>query len=140
MTATTLTMSPSCPLPLPVVDRVQLGHGSGGKMSAELLRHHFLPLLDNPVLRQLGDAAVVPVHGGDIAISTDTFVVSPLEFPGGNIGSLAVHGTLNDLAMMGAAPGSASQRNAERHGFRIAYTRIKWRLPQPGSEAAPLPA
>jgi len=104
MTATTLTMSPSCPLPLPAMDRVQLGHGSGGKMSAELLRTHFLPLLDNPVLRQLGDAAVVLVPGGEIAMSTDTFVVSPLEFPGGNIGSLAVHGTLNDLAMMGARP------------------------------------
>lgn len=94
----------TCPVPIATVDRVQLGHGSGGKMSAELLRDHFLPLLDNPVLRQLGDAAVVPVHGGEIAISTDTFVVSPLEFPGGNIGSLAVHGTLNDLAMMGARP------------------------------------
>ena len=104
MTATTLTRSPSCPLPLPAMDRVQLGHGSGGKMSAELLRSHFLPLLDNPVLRQLGDAAVVLVPGGEIAMSTDTFVVSPLEFPGGNIGSLAVHGTLNDLAMMGARP------------------------------------
>ena len=94
----------TCPTPLVTTDRVQLGHGSGGKMSADLLRNHFLPLLDNPVLRQLGDAAVVPVLGGDIAISTDTFVVSPLEFPGGNIGSLAVHGTLNDLAMMGARP------------------------------------
>jgi hydrogenase expression/formation protein HypE len=104
MTATVLTSGASCPVPLVATDRVQLGHGSGGKMSAALLKERFLPLLDNPVLRQLGDAGVVPVHGGEIAMSTDTFVVSPLVFPGGNIGSLAVHGTLNDLAMMGARP------------------------------------
>jgi hydrogenase expression/formation protein HypE len=73
-------------------------------MSAALLKEHFLPVFDNPALRELGDGAVVPVAAGDIAVSTDTFVVSPLEFPGGNIGSLAVHGTVNDLAMMGARP------------------------------------
>ena len=104
MTEATLTAGAACPVPLVATDRVQLGHGSGGKMSAALLRERFLPLLDNPVLRQLGDAGVVPVHGGEVAMSTDTFVVSPLVFPGGNIGSLAVHGTLNDLAMMGARP------------------------------------
>ena len=93
-----------CPVPATRYDRVQLGHGSGGKMSAALLREHFLPLLDNPVLAELGDAAVVDIAAGQIAITTDTFVVTPLEFPGGNIGSLAVHGTLNDLAMMGARP------------------------------------
>ena len=93
-----------CPAPAAPTERVQLGHGSGGKLSAALLRERFLPHLANPVLQQLGDAAVVPVFGGEIALSTDTFVVSPLEFPGGNIGSLAVHGTLNDVAMMGAVP------------------------------------
>lgn len=101
---TTLGAGPSCPVPLVATDRIQLGHGSGGKMSAALLRERFLPHLGNAVLDQLGDAAVLSVHGGDIAMSTDTFVVSPVEFPGGNIGSLAVHGTLNDLAMMGARP------------------------------------
>lgn len=101
---TTLGTGPACPVPLVADDRIQLGHGSGGKMSAALLRDRFLPHLGNPILDQLGDAAVLSVHGGDIAISTDTFVVSPVEFPGGNIGSLAVHGTLNDLAMMGARP------------------------------------
>lgn len=104
MTATFTGSATACPVPISTTDRVQLGHGSGGKMSAALLRDRFLPLMDNAVLRQLADAAVVPVHGGEIAISTDTFVVNPLEFPGGNIGSLAVHGTLNDLAMMGARP------------------------------------
>jgi hydrogenase expression/formation protein HypE len=94
----------SCPAPLNSTDRVQLGHGSGGKMSAALLRERFLPALGNHVLAQLGDGAVVSVAGVEVVVSTDTFVVSPLEFPGGNIGSLAVHGSLNDVAMMGARP------------------------------------
>jgi hydrogenase expression/formation protein HypE len=93
-----------CPAPIATHDRVQLGHGSGGKMSAALLKERFLPHFTNDVLAQLGDAAVVDVNGQEVAISTDTFVVNPLEFPGGNIGSLAVHGTVNDLAMMGARP------------------------------------
>jgi hydrogenase expression/formation protein HypE len=95
-----------CPTPLPTaaVDRVQLGHGSGGKMSAALLRDHFLPHFQNDILARLGDAAIVDIGAQSVAISTDTFVVQPLEFPGGNIGSLAVHGTVNDLAMMGARP------------------------------------
>lgn len=92
------------PMPAAAVDRIQLGHGSGGKMSAALLRDCFLPYFHNDILAQLGDAAVVDVAGQGLAISTDTFVVQPLEFPGGNIGSLAVHGTVNDLAMMGATP------------------------------------
>jgi len=94
----------TCPAPQTRYDRVQLGHGSGGKMSAALLHDHFLPHFANDALNALGDGAVVGISGGRIVVSTDTFVVSPLEFPGGNIGSLAVHGTLNDLAMMGARP------------------------------------
>lgn len=93
-----------CPAPYPALDRVQLGHGSGGKLSAALLRERFLPLLGNEVLIQGADAAVLPTGMGEIALSTDTFVVQPVEFPGGNIGSLAVHGTLNDVAMMGGRP------------------------------------
>ena len=95
---------PVCPIPLSDLERVQLGHGSGGKMSAALLRERFLPHLSNEYLAQLGDGAVVPVGGSSIVVSTDTFVVRPIEFPGGNIGALAVHGTLNDVAMMGARP------------------------------------
>ena len=94
----------ACPVPVSTTDRVQLGHGSGGKMSAALLRDRFFPRFENPALARQGDAAVVTTGAGELAITTDTFVVSPLEFPGGNIGSLAVHGTLNDLAMMGAQP------------------------------------
>jgi hydrogenase expression/formation protein HypE len=94
----------TCPAPHPAADRIQLGHGSGGKLSAALLRDRFLPLLGNEILCRGGDAAVVPAGPGEIAVSTDTFVVQPIEFPGGNIGSLAVHGTVNDLAMMGGRP------------------------------------
>ncbi|HEY7684291.1 MAG TPA: hydrogenase expression/formation protein HypE [Gemmatimonadales bacterium] len=96
--------SPACPLPLTDSERVQLGHGSGGKLSAALLRERLLPHFANPYLAQLGDGAVLPIGGTHIVVSTDTFVVNPLEFPGGNIGMLAVHGTLNDVAMMGARP------------------------------------
>jgi hydrogenase expression/formation protein HypE len=73
-------------------------------MSAALMRDVFLPRLDNEYLRLMGDAAVLPLTTGRIAVSTDTFVVHPLEFPGGDIGALAVHGTINDVAMMGARP------------------------------------
>ena len=97
-------MTITCPTPIATVDRVQLGHGSGGKMSAALVRERFMPLFRNDILAQLGDAAIVDVRGQALAISTATFLVQPLEFPGGNIGSLAVHGTVNDLAMMGARP------------------------------------
>ncbi|MDX1646050.1 MAG: hydrogenase expression/formation protein HypE [Longimicrobiales bacterium] len=83
---------------------VRLGHGSGGKLSARLLRDHFLPRFKSPYLHELGDGAVVPVAAGSQVVSTDTFVVRPLEFPGGDIGRLAVHGTVNDVAMMGGVP------------------------------------
>ena len=94
----------SCPLPLPARDRILLGHGSGGKLSAELLKDVFLPALGNPVLNRLEDQAIVSLNGTRLAITTDSFVVKPLFFRGGDIGSLAVHGTINDLAMGGAEP------------------------------------
>ncbi len=94
----------SCPTPLPAKDTILLGHGSGGKLSAELVRDLFLPAFQNPALARLDDQAVVNVNGQRLAMTTDSFVVKPLFFPGGNIGSLAVHGTVNDLAMGGATP------------------------------------
>ena len=94
----------TCPVPLLAKDMVLLGHGSGGKLSAELIREVFLPALRNPILSRLDDQAVVNVNGCRLAFSTDSFVVKPLFFPGGDIGSLAVHGTVNDLAMGGARP------------------------------------
>jgi len=94
----------TCPAPLPVKDTVVLGHGSGGRLSAELMQSVFLPAFSNPVLARLDDQAIVDVNGTRLAMTTDSFVVKPLFFPGGDIGSLAVHGTINDLAMGGAKP------------------------------------
>jgi len=106
--ASSIGPGPVCPVPLEETQRVLLGHGSGGKLSARLLREEFLPHLGNDILAQLGDAAVLRLGDSDIAMSTDTFVVKPLEFPGGDIGSLSIHGTINDLAMMGARPAFVS--------------------------------
>ncbi len=94
----------TCPVPLPAGDRILLGHGSGGRLSAELLKDVFLPALRNPILDRLDDQAIVGVNGTRLAFTTDSFVVKPLFFRGGDIGSLAVHGTVNDLAMGGAKP------------------------------------
>src|SRR5208337_4395608 len=94
----------NCPAPLADKDTILLGHGSGGRLSAELVRDLFLPVFQNPALARLDDQAIVNVNGQRLAMTTDSFVVKPLFFPGGNIGSLAVHGTVNDLAMGGATP------------------------------------
>lgn len=94
----------SCPLPLRSYPTIVMGHGGGGKLSAELVEHLFAPAFRNAALDALGDAAVLTLHSGRLAYSTDSFVVRPLFFPGGNIGKLAVNGTVNDLAMMGAKP------------------------------------
>ena len=94
----------SCPAPLRDTSRILLGHGSGGGLSAQLLERVFLPALGNPILDRMEDQAVLDVSAGRIAFTTDSFVVTPLFFPGGDIGSLSVHGTVNDLAMSGARP------------------------------------
>jgi hydrogenase expression/formation protein HypE len=94
----------SCPLPLRDYPNVVMGHGGGGKLSAELVQHLFLPAFHNGVLESLADSAVLPLANARIAFSTDSYVVQPLFFPGGNIGVLAVNGTVNDLAMSGAKP------------------------------------
>ncbi len=93
-----------CPAPHPVNDTIVLGHGSGGRLSADLMRSIFLPAFANPTLSRLDDQAIIQVKGTRLAFTTDSFVVKPLFFPGGDIGSLAVHGTVNDLAMGGAKP------------------------------------
>jgi hydrogenase expression/formation protein HypE len=94
----------TCPVPLAERSTVLLGHGSGGKLTAELVRDIFLPAFSNAALDRLDDQAVFPLGGARVAFTTDSFVVSPLFFPGGDIGSLAVHGTINDLAVGGATP------------------------------------
>lgn len=83
---------------------ITLAHGGGGSASADLLRRYFLPVYGNNILDQLGDQAVVSLANGRLAFTTDSYVVDPIFFPGGNIGSLAVYGTVNDLAVCGAIP------------------------------------
>jgi hydrogenase expression/formation protein HypE len=92
--------------PLPIFEHKQivLGHGSGGKLTAELISKLFLPAFANPILDKLDDQAVLQVNGSRLAFTTDSFVVTPIFFPGGDIGALAVNGTVNDLAMSGARP------------------------------------
>ena len=94
----------SCPLPLRDYPTIVMGHGGGGQLSAELVEHLFRPALGGDDPAPLTDSSVVMLPGARIAYSTDSFVVKPLVFPGGSIGSLAVHGTVNDLAMSGATP------------------------------------
>jgi hydrogenase expression/formation protein HypE len=112
-----------CPAPIATKDTVLLGHGSGGKLSADLLRDVFLPALANPVLSRLEDQAVIEVGGMRLAFTTDSFVVKPLFFRGGDIGSLAVHGTVNDLAMGGARPLALSAAFILEEGFPLADLR-----------------
>jgi hydrogenase expression/formation protein HypE len=94
----------ACPLPLTDRKTIVLGHGSGGRLSAQLIKDLFVPAFDNDWLRRLDDQAVMEPIGDRLAFTTDSFVVTPLFFPGGDIGKLAVHGTINDLAMAGARP------------------------------------
>jgi hydrogenase expression/formation protein HypE len=94
----------SCPLPIFEHKQIVLGHGSGGKLTAELIDKVFRPAFANPILDKLDDQAVVQVNGARLAFTTDSFVVTPIFFPGGDIGRLAVNGTVNDLAISGARP------------------------------------
>ncbi len=93
-----------CPLPLSDYQDIVLAHGSGGKLSQQLIQEILLPQFRNELLDVQHDGAVFSVGGTRLAFSTDSFVVSPIFFPGGDIGKLAVHGTVNDLAMCGARP------------------------------------
>ena len=97
----------TCPRPLQNYPTIVMGHGAGGRMMADLIEHLFAPAFDNDLLGQMGDSTVIEpsaFSGQQLAFTTDSFVVSPLFFPGGNIGELAVYGTVNDLAMRGASP------------------------------------
>jgi hydrogenase expression/formation protein HypE len=110
----------SCPLPLADYPTIVMGHGGGGKLGNELVEHLFLPAFRNPALENLGDAAVLEVVGQRLAMSTDSFVVQPIFFPGGSIGELAVNGTVNDLAVSGAEPKFLSASFILEEGFPIA--------------------
>jgi len=95
---------PSCPVPISDYERVLLAHGGGGKLSARLFEKMIRPLLSNPWLDLSHDGAMIRLEGRRIAFSTDSYVIQPIIFPGGNIGELAVNGTVNDLACCGARP------------------------------------
>ncbi|MBI3737669.1 MAG: hydrogenase expression/formation protein HypE, partial [Chloroflexi bacterium] len=94
----------TCPVPIHPTDTVMMGHGSGGTLSRDLLNRLFLPELGKAAPRALDDSAVINFDGHRFALTTDSHVVSPLFFPGGDIGRLAICGTMNDLAMVGAQP------------------------------------
>lgn len=100
-------------------DRILLDHGSGGRVSHQLIAELFLPAFDNSALAELDDCARLMVSGTTLAFSTDSYVVDPIFFPGGDIGSLAVHGTVNDLAMQGAKPLYLSVGLILEEGFLI---------------------
>ncbi len=94
----------SCPLPKMDYDTIQLAHGAGGKLSSELIEKMFIPRFGNKFLDKLEDQAILQIPRNRIAFTTDSFVVDPIFFPGGNIGDLAINGTINDVAMSGAKP------------------------------------
>ncbi|MFC2064063.1 hydrogenase expression/formation protein HypE [Chloroflexota bacterium] len=101
----------TCPLPLQNYPNIVLGHGSGGKMMADLIQHLFAPAFNNMYLNQLNDSTILDFSetlkaypSRKLAFTTDSFVINPLFFPGGNIGDLSIYGTVNDLAMSGAKP------------------------------------
>jgi len=109
----------SCPAPLPHGDIVQMAHGGGGTLTARLIETLIVPAFDNAPLSALGDGAVLKVGDERLAFTTDSFVVNPIFFPGGDIGSLAVHGTVNDLAMCGAEPLFLSSGLVIEEGFAM---------------------
>ena len=128
-----LSSGPQCPIPIRDYPRVVLAHGGGGRMTQMLIERLFLEEFRNPVLEGLHDGALLEVEGTRLAFSTDSFVIDPLFFPGGNIGSLAVHGTVNDLAMCGARPSALSTGMILEEG--LSMERL-WRITRSMREAA----
>jgi hydrogenase expression/formation protein HypE len=109
----------TCPIPITERKSIVMGHGSGGKLTAQLVQDLFLPAFDNQYLNRLDDQAVFQAGSARLAFTTDSFVVTPLFFPGGDIGELAVNGTVNDLAMSGARPLFLSAAFIMEEGFSM---------------------
>ena len=129
----------TCPTPLSDYKEVVLAHGSGGKLSQRLLQSVVLPRFQNELLAPLHDGAIFELDGSRIAFSTDSYVVSPIFFPGGDIGTLAVHGTVNDLAMCGARPQYLSVAFIVEEGLAMAdFRRIVQSLHDAATEAGVL--
>jgi len=103
-----------------ITGHVEMSHGGGGKAMAQLIDELFMQVLDNPLLRQQNDQAAFDIAAGRMVMSTDSHVVFPLFFPGGDIGSLSVHGTINDVAMAGAQPLYLSAALILEEGFPLA--------------------
>ena len=115
--------------------RVDLTHGAGGRAMMQLIAEIFHAALDNDWLRRGDDQAAFDVAGGRMVMTTDAYVVSPLFFPGGDIGSLAVHGTINDLAMAGAVPLYLTASFILEEGFALADLK---RIAQSMGDASPM--
>ncbi|MCB9929699.1 MAG: hydrogenase expression/formation protein HypE [Alphaproteobacteria bacterium] len=111
------------PAPAGIGDRIQMGHGGGGRMMQDLIHQVIEPAFRNRLLEQRHDGAIFPAGDGEWAFTTDGYVVQPLFFPGGDIGKLAVNGAINDLAMCGAAPGRIAISLILEEGFPIADLR-----------------
>ncbi|MBN2491826.1 MAG: hydrogenase expression/formation protein HypE [Planctomycetes bacterium] len=119
--STSAGSGPSCPLPLRVHETIQMAHGGGGRLMRDLIETVFKRAFMNPALARSHDSAVLAAPAGRLAFTTDSYVVSPLVFPGGDIGKLAVCGTLNDLAMAGAAPLALSAGFILEEGFPLEH-------------------
>lgn len=115
---------------------ITLDHGSGGKLSHRLVADALVPLFDNPILSRLDDGAVFAINGARLAFSTDTFVIDPIFFPGGNIGDLAVNGTVNDLAMCGAEPLYLSVGLVIEEGFPVSDLKLILQTMREAADAA----
>jgi len=109
----------SCPVPLAPDERVQLAHGGGGRLTRQLIERVFVPAFDNPALAARHDSAVLTLGGQRVAFTTDGYVVQPRTFPGGDVGALAVYGTVNDLAMAGARSAALSAAFILEEGFAL---------------------
>jgi len=129
----------SCPLPRPATDRILLAHGGGGGLTNQLIETLFLPAFSNSALESRQDGAVLSADGAALAMTTDTYVVDPLIFPGGTIGDLAVNGTVNDLAMCGARPCALSAGFILEEGLSMETLRTVVVAMQEAAQAAQVP-
>lgn len=123
----------ACPLPLTQYPQVQMAHGGGGRLTNQLIEQLFLPAFGNPALAARHDGARLELGGATLAFTTDSYVVRPLFFPGGDIGTLAVNGTVNDLAMCGARPQFLSAGFILEEGLSM---ELLWRVVQSMRDAA----
>jgi hydrogenase expression/formation protein HypE len=126
-------MNMQCPIPISDYPTITLAHGGGGRLTQMLIEKMFVPSFANVALETLHDGAIIETNGARLAFSTDSYVIHPIFFPGGDIGSLAVHGTVNDLAMCGAQPLALSSAMILEEGLPM---QDLWRIVQSMQSAA----